>query len=78
MLAYLWQRNQHELLDEMINANVQAILIKTAALGKIIIHSNGYSMYLLSSFSISGLYPKKHLGKTIAEMRPILEELVSY
>ncbi|CAF1624064.1 unnamed protein product [Adineta ricciae] len=54
VLAYLWQRNQHELLNEMINANVQAILIKTAALG---------------------LHPRKHLGKTIAEMRPILEEL---
>lgn len=33
VLAYLWQRDQEELLDEMIEAQVEAILIKTAALG---------------------------------------------
>ncbi|XP_066929752.1 uncharacterized protein [Clytia hemisphaerica] len=32
-LAYLWQRNQDELLDEMIAAEVTAILIKVASLG---------------------------------------------
>jgi len=32
-LAYLWQRNQVELLDEMINVGMEAILIKVAALG---------------------------------------------
>ncbi|CAF4634547.1 unnamed protein product, partial [Rotaria magnacalcarata] len=35
VLAYIWQRNQHELLNEMIESNVEAILIKTAALGNI-------------------------------------------
>ncbi|UJR26709.1 hypothetical protein I4U23_008025 [Adineta vaga] len=54
VLAYLWQRNQQELLNEMIDSNIHAILIKTAALG---------------------LFPKEHLGKTIAEMRPVLEKL---
>jgi diphthine-ammonia ligase len=34
VLAYLWRRDQHELLNEMIDSNIQAILIKTAALGK--------------------------------------------
>ncbi|XP_050307732.1 uncharacterized protein LOC126744389 isoform X2 [Anthonomus grandis grandis] len=32
-LAYLWQRNQRELLDEMIKCEVDAIIIKTASLG---------------------------------------------
>lgn len=32
-LAYLWQRNQSELLDDMIIAGVHAILIKTATMG---------------------------------------------
>lgn len=32
-LAYLWQRDQAELLDEMIKCEVDAIIIKVAALG---------------------------------------------
>ncbi|KAF9353751.1 hypothetical protein BGX34_011395 [Mortierella sp. NVP85] len=32
-LAYLWQRNQKELLNEMAQAGVNAILIKVAAIG---------------------------------------------
>lgn len=32
-LAYLWQRNQEDLLREMISSNIQAIIIKVAALG---------------------------------------------
>ncbi|CAG9835836.1 unnamed protein product [Diabrotica balteata] len=32
-LAYLWQRNQQELLDEMIKCEVDAIIIKVATLG---------------------------------------------
>lgn len=32
-LAYLWQRDQAELLSEMINADMEAILIKVAGLG---------------------------------------------
>ncbi|RIA93786.1 hypothetical protein C1645_604785 [Glomus cerebriforme] len=32
-LAYLWRRNQKELLIEMINAGINAILIKVAAIG---------------------------------------------
>ncbi|XP_071951930.1 uncharacterized protein [Antedon mediterranea] len=33
VLAYLWQRNQQELLDEMISSGVTAIIIKVASLG---------------------------------------------
>ncbi|KAI8321647.1 adenine nucleotide alpha hydrolases-like protein [Martensiomyces pterosporus] len=33
MLAYLWHRDQVELLDEMVKGGVNAILIKVAALG---------------------------------------------
>lgn len=32
-LAYLWQRNQAELLDEMIQGGMEAILIKVAGIG---------------------------------------------
>ncbi|XP_065492286.1 diphthine--ammonia ligase [Caloenas nicobarica] len=32
-LAYLWRRNQEILLKEMISSNIQAIIIKVAALG---------------------------------------------
>uniref|UniRef100_A0A8C2V5L2 Diphthine--ammonia ligase n=1 Tax=Chinchilla lanigera TaxID=34839 RepID=A0A8C2V5L2_CHILA len=32
-LAYLWQRNQEDLLREMIASNIQAVIIKVAALG---------------------------------------------
>jgi len=32
-LAYLWQRNQHDLLDEMLKCEVDAVLIKVASLG---------------------------------------------
>ncbi|KAJ2720256.1 hypothetical protein GGI07_004728 [Coemansia sp. Benny D115] len=55
MLAYLWERNQRELLREMIESGVEAVLIKVAA---------------------SGL-KRQHLGKTLAEMEPVLLELES-
>lgn len=32
-LAFLWQRDQRELLDEMISAGVNAVLIKVAGAG---------------------------------------------
>lgn len=32
-LAYLWERNQPDLLQEMINSEIHAILIKVACLG---------------------------------------------
>ncbi len=53
-IAYLWNRNQPELLNEMIESGIDAILIKVAC---------------------QGLYPEKHLGKSIKEMRPYLMEL---
>lgn len=33
MLAYLWERDQEELLQEMIDYGIEAILIKTAVIG---------------------------------------------
>lgn len=32
-LAYLWQRDQAELLSEMIEAGMQSVLIKVAGIG---------------------------------------------
>jgi diphthine-ammonia ligase len=37
-LAYLWQRDQKELLAEMINAGLTAIVIKAAAIGLKSVH----------------------------------------
>ena len=34
-LTYLWQRDQDELLQEMIDSHVDAVLIKVAALGRL-------------------------------------------
>jgi diphthine-ammonia ligase len=38
-LAYLWQRDQKELLAEMIDANLTAVVIKVAAIGTSHCHS---------------------------------------
>lgn len=48
-LGYLWRREQTELLQEMIDSDVEAILVKVASIG---------------------LQPRRHLGKTIAELQP--------
>ena len=32
-LSYLWQRDQEELLEEIIHSGVNAVIIKVAALG---------------------------------------------
>jgi len=37
-LAYLWRRDQRELLAEMIACNLKAIIIKVAALGILFIN----------------------------------------
>ncbi|CAH0515163.1 unnamed protein product [Peronospora belbahrii] len=50
-LGYLWRREQTELLQEMIESEIEAILIKVASIG---------------------LHPRRHLGKTIAELQPQL------
>ena len=55
MFAYLWHRDQAELLAEMVDCGMESILIKVAAMG---------------------LDPKKHLGKTIAELQEELNRLV--
>ncbi|XP_051881447.1 diphthine--ammonia ligase isoform X3 [Pristis pectinata] len=53
-LAYLWRRNQEDLLREMILSNVQAVIIKVAAFG---------------------LDPEKHLGKTLDQIEPHLNQI---
>ncbi|WAR59859.1 hypothetical protein PtB15_11B500 [Puccinia triticina] len=55
VLAFLWQRDQAELLREMVGAPVESVLIKVAG---------------------AGLMPS-HLGKSLAEMEPILTSLNS-
>ncbi|XP_072896198.1 diphthine--ammonia ligase isoform X1 [Hemitrygon akajei] len=53
-LAYLWRRNQEDLLREMILSNVEAVIIKVAAFG---------------------LDPEKHLGKTLDQIEPYLNQI---
>ena len=36
-LSYLWERNQRQLLREMVESGMNAILVKTAAMGACII-----------------------------------------
>jgi diphthine-ammonia ligase len=54
-LAYLWRRNQEEVLHTMIDVGIHAILIKVASIG---------------------LDPRKHLGKSLSEVKDDLERLV--
>ena len=54
-LCYLWQRDQDELLSEMVDAGLVAILIKVAGVG----------------------LTTQHLGKTLGQMQPTLQKLVS-
>ena len=53
-LAYLWHQPQAQLLRGMIEADVQAILVKVAVLG---------------------LDPRKHLGRSLAEIEPVMHRL---
>ncbi|KAJ3402056.1 ATP binding domain 4 [Chytriomyces hyalinus] len=53
VLSYLWQADQSALLNSMIECNVNAILVKVAAIG----------------------LETKHLGKSLAQMQPLLETL---
>lgn len=55
-IAYLWRRNQKELLLEMLQSGIDAIVIKVASMG---------------------LYPRKHLGKHLVELVPVLMDLES-
>lgn len=52
-LAYLWQQNQSYLLQAMIDAKLEAVLIKVAGIG----------------------LTEKHLGQSLAQMQPRLEQL---
>ena len=50
--CYLWQYDQSELLQEMLDRNMEIMIIKTAT---------------------EGLIPRNILGKTIAQIMPVLE-----
>jgi len=64
-LAYLWQRDQKELLSEMIESGLTAVVIKVAAIGTFRVFKGS----LLGLKSI-------HLGKTLGELQPTLLALV--
>ena len=55
-LTYLWQKDQTELLNEMVENEMNAILVKTASMG---------------------LFPNKHLGKSLKELQNTFEKLVN-
>lgn len=64
-LAYLWERDQKELLSEMIGNGLIAIVIKVAAIG----------FGTANSKLTSGL-KNVHLGRTLGEMQSTLLALV--
>jgi diphthine-ammonia ligase len=71
--VYLWRRDQAELLQEMIDCQIDAIIIKVRremrsdnALNFTIFHTQVASL---------GLTPERHLGKTIREMQSHLVKM---
>ena len=81
-LAYLWQRDQKELLQEMTEVPIDAVLIKVRARTSkpddpfdcptriSLTHAPNAQVAAL------GLDPYKHLGKSITALRPLLFRLV--
>jgi diphthine-ammonia ligase len=63
-LAFLWEREQKELLAEMINSGLTAIVIKVAAMGPRLAVSADLGLKRL------------HLGKRLGELYPTLLSLV--
>ncbi|OQR89932.1 hypothetical protein ACHHYP_05931 [Achlya hypogyna] len=53
-IAYLWRKDQDELMQEMIDADMHCILVKVASMG---------------------LNPRKHLGRSIADLYPTFLDL---
>jgi diphthine-ammonia ligase len=64
-LAYLWQRDQKELLSEMIESGLTAVVIKVAAIGT-------FYVFKGSQLGLKSI----HLGKTLGELQPTLLALV--
>ncbi|KDO19927.1 hypothetical protein SPRG_14835 [Saprolegnia parasitica CBS 223.65] len=53
-VAYLWRKEQDELMQEMIDADLHCIVVKVASMG---------------------LHPRKHLGRSIADLYPTFLDL---
>ena len=53
-LAYLWQRDQKELLSEMIEAGLKAVVIKVAAIGMHVPFTTDYRIEEYPSWEDSG------------------------
>ena len=53
-LAYLWHQPQAQLLRGMIEASIEAILVKVA---------------------VMGLSPRQHLGRSLADIEPVMHRL---
>lgn len=78
-LSYLWQRDQHELLDEMSNSEMDAILVKVASAG--MIHYTHFCSIIeqfalyISNIPDTGLNTQ-HLGQSLQSMRDHLQKVV--
>lgn len=81
-LAYLWQRDQKELLQEMTEVPIDAVLIKVRARTSKPDDPFGCPTRLSvthapnAQVAALGLDPYKHLGKSITALRPLLFRLV--
>ncbi|KTG37412.1 hypothetical protein cypCar_00028711 [Cyprinus carpio] len=80
-LAYLWRRDQAELLREIISSDLHAVVIKVAAQMHVDLQlceqESAESPSLIRSCVVfmAGLDPERHLGKSLAEMEAYLHEL---
>lgn len=67
-IAFLWERNQEELLSEMVSAGMGSVLVKVAGAGYI----SAPDERMLTGSSLV----EEHLGKSLAEMQSTLLRLV--
>ena len=80
-LAYLWRRDQAQLLDEMIVSGISAIIIKVASIGELHCLSLCVCVFVCVCVCVKphtgpGL-SESHLGCSLQQMQPHLTELVS-
>lgn len=68
-LAYLWRRDQTELLQEMIDCQVHAIIIKVSSRCHLVRPQVSDMHLVWSQVAALGLVPDRHLGKSLREMQ---------
>ena len=68
---YLWQEDQTRLLESMFACELDAVIVKVAAMGTF---SVAFQTWFLTI--AAGLQPKRHLGHHLRDLFPLLQQLV--